>query len=189
MYAALKNNIDLEKTLSYPLTPVPFSLCHTNGIICKTPKSIVLQELLTNQNSNTDIPVPDITIYDGFYLLHTLLRIPEKYAAISKYIFHIIFDKYHIPTIKDHEHQLRGEESEIQYDIRRENKRSADFGKLLRSRNFKETFVQFLIDDWTNDEFVNLCEGKIVKLNYDYCYVFEVVYNRMKRTKDYNSSC
>ena len=149
LYAALQSDIDIEKTLSYPLTPVPFSLCHVNGVICKTPKSVIIRELKTqnsmiNSSSGIDPPVPDITIFDGFYLLHTLTRLPEKYAAISKHIFkflvfqtkevQIVFDKYNTPTIKDNEHQLRGEETEILYDIKRENKNTADFGKLLRSR-------------------------------------------------------
>lgn len=40
-----------------------------------------------------------------------------------------------------------------------------------------------------NDEFTVLFECKTVKLNYDYCYVYEVSNNKMKRTIDYYSSC
>lgn len=101
----------MKKTLCYPLTPVPFSLCHIDGIICKTPKSVIIEELQTHQSLSIDPLVADITTYDGFYLLYCLTNLPEKYANISKHIFktlvfknkeaHIVFDKYKTPTIKD----------------------------------------------------------------------------------------
>lgn len=34
LYVSLKSRIDLKKALSYPLAPIPFTLCHTNGTIC-----------------------------------------------------------------------------------------------------------------------------------------------------------
>lgn len=49
LYASLKSKIDLEEALKYPLTSIPFSLCHTDGSICKTQKSVILQELKTYQ--------------------------------------------------------------------------------------------------------------------------------------------
>ncbi|KAJ8946598.1 hypothetical protein NQ314_008853 [Rhamnusium bicolor] len=183
LYAAIQNGINLEQVFSYPLTPVPFSMCHADGNICKTPKSVILEEFKRHRTANFDPAEPDITIYDGFYLLHTFTKVPERYAAISQHILkfilfekkrvHIIFDKYNYPSIKDYEHNLRKEDADTQYDIQRENKRPVDFAKLLKSRNFKEKFVAFLIEDWKNDEYTVLCENKTVKLDYDCCYVFE----------------
>lgn len=84
---------------------------------------------------------------------------------------------------------MRGEEDTM-YNINRQNKRSAEFSKLLRSTNFKEKFVEFLIEDWATDDFSVLCEGKVVKINYDQCYVYEQNgINTMKRQIDYNLSC
>lgn len=160
---------------------------------------MIVEELLSFQSSKVDAPDVEITIFDRFYFLHTLQRLPEKYSSISKQIFkmlvferkevHIVFDKFASPSIKDYEHQLRGEDTEVQYVIKRENRRPTEFGKLLQSRNFKDNFVKFLIEDWKEEEFVSLCEGKIVKLNYDVCYVYKVEENKMSRTVDYNNSC
>lgn len=36
---SIKYQVDISKVLSYPLTPVPFSMCHMDGAICKTEKS------------------------------------------------------------------------------------------------------------------------------------------------------
>lgn len=101
LFAAMQNGIDIEKALSYPLTPVPFSLCHNDGNICKTPKSVILQELKSYQTS-TDYPVePDITDNTRrIYLLHTFSKIPERYAAISNHILkNILFEKKKKPAI------------------------------------------------------------------------------------------
>lgn len=38
---AMENSVDLDKVLSYPLTPVPLSFCHIDGGICKTNKSLL----------------------------------------------------------------------------------------------------------------------------------------------------
>lgn len=198
LYASLANKIDVEKALSYPLAPISFSFCHTNGTICKTPKSLIISELLEHQTKVFDAPEADIHLVDGFYLLHTLKNIPDSYGKISKHLFkvltlnrkevHIIFDKYKKPSIKDFEHDLRGEE-DTYYDVRTDNKRPAEFCKLLRSSHFKEKFVEFLIEDWTRNDFVPLIKGNIVKLNYDQCYVFQVSNEKIKRVIDYNLSC
>lgn len=61
---------------------------------------------------------------------------------------------------------------------------------LLRSRNFKEKFVEFLIEDWTRDEMVVLITGTTVKLNYDKCYVYEVSgEEKIKKVIDNNLTC
>lgn len=156
LYASIENKVDIEQALSFPLAPIAFSPRHSDGNICKTPKSVVIDELLAYQ-SDINVPDADIHIFDGFYLLHSLKNLPSSYGKVSEQIFkivtfnrketHIIFDKYHnTPSLKDYEHQLRGEE-EINFDIKTENKRSAEFTKLLRSSNFKKKFVEFLIED------------------------------------------
>lgn len=199
LYASLQKKIDIEKALSYPLAHISFSFCHTDGTICKTTKSVIITELIKHQAEVVDPPEADIDLVDGFYFLHTLKNYPESYGKISKHILkvitynrkevHIIFDKYDTPSIKDYEHDLRGEDN-VQYDVRKENKRPAEFTKLLRSRNFKEKFVEFLIEDWTRDEMVLLMTETTVKLNYDKCYVYEVSgEGKIKKSIDNNLTC
>lgn len=183
LYASLENDIDLEKALSYPNAPISFSLCHADGNICKTKKSVITTELLKYQEADVTVENSNIHIIDGFYLLHTLKNVPGKYGKISEYILkmitfnrkevHIIFDKFKEPSMKDYEHDKRGDE-ETHYDINRNTKRPADFSKLLRSKNFKKKFVEFLIKDWSKQEYLTIIMGKIVKLNYDQCYTYTV---------------
>ena len=128
---------------------------------------------MSYQSENIDVPEADIHIYDGFYLLHSLINVPNTYGGISELILniimsnkkevHIIFVKFNKPSIKNYKQRLRGEEK-VNFDIKKENKRASEFLKLLRSSNFKENIVEFLITDWTSHRFVTVLMGKKLKL-------------------------
>lgn len=66
---SLEQHIDLEKVLSFPLTPVPLSLCHLDGTMCKTDKSVLLKCLENTifNGSNQLPPVIDMSVIDGFF--------------------------------------------------------------------------------------------------------------------------
>lgn len=112
LYASLDNDIAIEKALSYPLAPISFCFCHADGNICKTPKSVVLEEFLEYQSLDMDVPDADIHIINGFYVLHTLTNVPVTYGGIANAILsyilynrkevHIIFDNYPTPSINDY---------------------------------------------------------------------------------------
>jgi len=70
----IEQKIDIEKVPSYPLTPIPLSLCHVDGGICTTDKSVLMsvveklhKDIHTNREENVDI-----CIIDGFMLLHLI---------------------------------------------------------------------------------------------------------------------
>nr|CAH7766891.1 unnamed protein product [Callosobruchus chinensis] len=42
---SLRKSLDIDKILTYPLTPVPLSMCHIDGSICKTNKAALLKVL------------------------------------------------------------------------------------------------------------------------------------------------
>ena len=63
---SLKKTLDIDKVLSYPLTPVPLALCHLDGSICKTDKSCLLR-LLEKGISSEPPQNTDVIIYDGFF--------------------------------------------------------------------------------------------------------------------------
>ena len=42
---ALENKVDIKQVLEYPLTPVPLSLCHMDGLMNKTPKATLFKKL------------------------------------------------------------------------------------------------------------------------------------------------
>lgn len=112
--------------MTYPLTPVPFSLCHIDGNINKTNKSVLTKILETsikitkNPEEHGKPAHTDVVIIDGMFLLHQLKQIPATLGAVAikilSYVIitnpsakeiYLIFDEYQNPSIKDNEHLLR----------------------------------------------------------------------------------
>lgn len=63
---SLEQTLNIDKVLAYPLTPVPLALCHTDGTICKTDKSVLLKVLQKEIDSNPPERC-DVINYDGFF--------------------------------------------------------------------------------------------------------------------------
>ncbi len=54
LYLAITQKLDLAEVLSFPLTDVPFSLCHISGAMNKTDKSALLKKLEAKVSDNED---------------------------------------------------------------------------------------------------------------------------------------
>lgn len=125
------------------MTPVPLSLCHLDGTPNKTDKSVLAKLLERTVLQHGEPVAPDVIIIDGFFYLHQLKQLPQKFGQLSLKILHgvtmvhnykkifIVFDRYITPSIKDNEHILR--------------------------QNYDRDFV---------------IKGKVYYLNYYYCYYF-----------------
>ncbi|KAK5642435.1 hypothetical protein RI129_008602 [Pyrocoelia pectoralis] len=150
---AMEDNIDVEKTLSYPITSVPMSLCHADGTLHQTPKSAMVG-VLTSNSINDEVPRRfDAVIFDGFFLLHTMKDIPKTFGNISKKIMSIltatharrvdvVFDQYFSPSIKEYERAQRHEVRNREYFITGpEQVRPVDFIKELLNLNYKECYI------------------------------------------------
>lgn len=196
---SLEQNIDITKVLSYPLTPVPMSLCHLDGTICKTDKSILMKYLEAKLESQAPTS-NDVMLLDGFFILHLIKEVPHTFGKISTKILQIvtnfgsnlvdiIFDRYFSPSIKNYERDLRNN-TDIPYNISGpDQSRPHDFTKELRNNYFKEALVKFLIEDWASDEKAPFIGDKIIRLNFDLCYRFVSSGNQVKRTIDDDFTC
>lgn len=71
---SLTHKVDIEKVLTFPLTPVPTSMCHADGSICKTDKSQLVRLIEKKIGDNVDKPPLcfNIAILDGFFMLHLM---------------------------------------------------------------------------------------------------------------------
>ena len=95
LFLALQRQIDMGEVLTYPLTPIPLSLCHIDGKMNKTPKSTLMKELekssiLSNPQSN------DVAIVAGMFFLHLLSNLPETFGAVSKAIFKNLCSSFYL---------------------------------------------------------------------------------------------
>ncbi|KAK5644894.1 hypothetical protein RI129_006194 [Pyrocoelia pectoralis] len=198
---AMEDNIDVEKTLSYPITSVPMSLCHADGTLHKTPKSAMVG-VLTSNSTNDEVPRRyDAVIFDGFFLLHTMKDIPKTFGNISKKIMSIltatharrvdiVFDQYFSPSIKEYERAQRHEVRNREYFITGpEQVRPVDFIKELRNIEFKQAFINFLITHWSTNEMAEFIGNTIINLNYKECYTYSAHNNSVTSYAYDNLSC
>ncbi|CAF4952709.1 unnamed protein product [Pieris macdunnoughi] len=197
---SLEQTLNIDKVLSYPLTPVPLAMCHADGIICKTDKSVLLKILEKETDSNTPQRC-DVLIYDGFFMLHAFQDVPSTFGNISKKLIQmftnnhariiiVAFDRYFSPSIKDIEHLLRGRVRGQQYRINGPDQvRPANFANELKKMYFKAALVEFLCDHWGNNYMASYIGNKTIYINYEFCYKYEVQNNEVLRTLDHNLSC
>lgn len=201
---SLEKNLDLNSVLSYPLTPIPLSLCHVDGAICKTDKSVlfkVLENEIKDELVSDTCEVCDIMIFDGFFVIHQMKDLPLTFGSISKQILKaftasnaseivIVFDRYFTPSIKDSEHVLRGRIHGNKFDIRGpEQKRPSNFSNELKNIYFKDALVKFLCDDWSQDYMAAFIGNKNIFVNYESCLKFTVSDNKVIKTIEEELSC
>lgn len=199
---SLDTNLDLDKVLCFPITPIPLSLCHIDGSMNKTVKSVLIQELEKKVEEMEQPPHHlDYFIVDGFFFFNTFKQVPRSFGDLSKKILQslvnnsashvaIIFDRYFTPSIKDCEHTLRGTIDNKDFNITGpQQTRPTDFGKELKNIKFKEALVKFLIDHWADNEMASIIGNKTIYLNHDLCYVYSVIDNKVTRQIDYDLFC
>nr|CAH7741160.1 unnamed protein product [Callosobruchus chinensis] len=151
----LRKSLDIDTILTYLLTPVPLSMCHIDGSICKTNKAALLKVLEQQIEPHTPEHT-NIKVFDGFFMLHLTREVPVTYGNISTEILNmfcsndaevivIAFDRYISPSIKDNKHSLRGMQV-TQFHIEGPDQiRSSDFSNDLKNAHFKEALVNFII--------------------------------------------
>ena len=111
--------IDLRTFVSYPLTPVIYSIGTTDGFLAKTNKSKGFQ-WLTNSCVNSkypESPEKTIVIEDGNAIFHCLNDLPGTFGEIAEKVFdmmssckNVIFstDMYKVDSVKTMERIRRG---------------------------------------------------------------------------------
>lgn len=197
---SLEKTLNIDKVLTYPLIPIPLSFCHLEGTICKTDKSVLLH-ILEKEVENHEPEKCDVMVFDGFHSIHSMVEIPVSFGNISKKILHsftandaktiiITFDRYVSPSIKDHEHGLRGRTEGNRFTINGpDQKRSTNFRNDLKNIHFKDALVKFLCANWSQDYMSPYIMNKTIFVNYENCFKFEVINNNVIRTVEDDVSC
>lgn len=89
---------------------------------------------------------------------------------------HVRLLLHSIPSIKDHEHILRGRREGQNYCINSTDQlRLANFANELKNIHFKKALVQFICNDWKNNEMASFIGQKTIYINYDVCYKLKYV--------------
>ena len=115
---ATRRHIDLSHVFTFPLTPVPLSLCYCDGTMAKTEKTALFRHLESKVESSFPSSASvDACVVDGSFLLRVLPpnllatygRLPLagspqqiliQATALSSKCVDIIFDTYEVPKSK-----------------------------------------------------------------------------------------
>ena len=136
---ASKKELDLEYVFRYPLTPVPLSLCCSDGMMAKTEKH-TLFSLLEKKVPQSSPGTVDAYVIDGRFLIHTLSpNIPGNYGGLPACI---LMSERARKGLEEKEYIITGPEQHLP-------KRNAD---LLKFKSFKEQLPQCLITEWESPQ-------------------------------------
>lgn len=176
-FTAATSNTDLEHVFSFPLTPVPLSMCHSDGTMVHTDKSKLFKLLEGTVSDHGSPTFIGTHIIDGNFQFHSMSPDqPETYGELSRNILltslayksrriDIIFDTYERPSIKDCERERReavvGGKLVIEGP---QQKRDSNFRKQLERESFKRELPVFLTKDWSNSNYLPLLDGRQVFL-------------------------
>ncbi|XP_055836631.1 uncharacterized protein LOC129905221 isoform X1 [Episyrphus balteatus] len=193
-FLASQNSTDVKEIFKYPLTPVPQCFGHLDGSMIKTQKSVLLRHLEKSTISIAPSNV-DVILVDGFYLLHTLGEVYASYAGIASQILkkicrmsakeiHVVFDRIISPSIKDIERDRRNssDDEAICSAFNKNGRPPANLKKCLRNSSFKKRLNEWLVQEWSEDEYHNIIGDKKLYVSCETkCFVFEAVNEKIVR--------
>ena len=115
---ALKNDTDLEMTMSYQLGKVPWTLATADGSPVKSDKAKLLHDLKgTAEASEKPVQEETFYIYDGNTLLQAMTAIPDTFEKVAERAFTLLpktqrvdfaTDSYYEHSIKVSERRRHG---------------------------------------------------------------------------------
>lgn len=190
---ALKNEIDLQDVLSYPLAIIPHSFAHFDASLTMDKQKGELTAILCSKidsvkKQQTQKPESiEIDIIDGFYFLSTLKESPMKYGQFAIFLLqklsnttakeiHIIFDRHEHSSPRDMEMKKRKDlYDNTNFKINGPNQeRSSSLSRCLQSESFKNELVAFFIKFWASGETdLSILGEKRIWLSFGKkCYLF-----------------
>ena len=104
----------MSEILSYPLGPLPWALATPEGLVRKTNKSTLANNLQKNVAPVEDLPRNSATIIDGMSLVHKMSGSQTTFRDVAEAILSmalrqgcsstridVVFDKYNEISIKN----------------------------------------------------------------------------------------
>ena len=175
------NLVNLKDFVSYPLTPIPYSIGTIDGCLAKTNKSKGFHWLIRNV-VNAKYPSEQTTVIeDGNAVFHCLTNVPNTFAEIAERVFEmasscssVVFstDMYKADSVKSMERVRRGTSTKLLIGGPK-TKKPADWKQFLKNNDNKKRFIEILLEVWSSNWFAPklngrdvtlICEGKAYKL-------------------------
>uniref|UniRef100_UPI00358E53D5 uncharacterized protein n=3 Tax=Myxine glutinosa TaxID=7769 RepID=UPI00358E53D5 len=165
--------LDLKELMTYPLTPVSYSLGTSDGFLAKTDKSKAFHHL-TKECENAIIPPENdtLTVHDGNACFYYLKDLPGSFSEICSKVFdtmsnthNVIFstDMYLPTSVKAMERKRRGVGNKLIIKGGA-TKKPPDWKQFLSNDENKLQFIQMLLRLWRTDEYASKLHGRNVIL-------------------------
>lgn len=148
--------IDFEKSLEYPLSEVPLSICNADGSMRKTCKSKLSKAILSRTNSETPPRIKkeqSAFIIDLMALIRTVSPIPDTFEELAlqlllhipkgHYRVDIIADSYLPNSIKFEERAKRGSSDKVTIKSSK-SKIPREFSKFLSNGENKLRMIEII---------------------------------------------
>ena len=157
---------DLREVFTYSLGLVLWSWASADGSLCKTVMSKLLESLVDGVE---DIPPAAALIVDGMAVLQSLKNVPETFEELAVTIFHTVVpqrtfarrigfvtDRYSEISAKNPERQRRASQGTVGVKITGgRQKCPKQWKKFLSSGENKRTLTKFLLEQWSQDIYMD----------------------------------
>jgi len=163
--------LDLQQLMSFPLTPVPYSIGTADGYLSKTDKSKGVHHLTKEvEDATITTATQTLVVEDGNAYFHYMTEVPANFKQISHKVFDMmqrscdmIFstDTYKSGSIKAMERKRRGCGEKLM--IKGEStKKPADWKLFLSNDENKKQLIQLMCDVWSSADFTEKLQNRQV---------------------------
>ena len=166
---ALKNDIDVEMTISYQLGPVPWTLANADGSPVKSEKAKLLRNLEATAEAYEE-PVQEETvyIYDGNALLQAVTAIPDTFEEVFERVFTLlpktqrvdfVTDCYYDHSIKAFKRRHRGMSPTFLLSGPK-TKTPRDWKSFMSNDENKTLLIKLLLSEWKKPKYASRLRGR-----------------------------
>lgn len=161
--------LDLKELMTYPLSPVPYSLATADGCLAKTNKAKGFN-FITKDCPDAALPPSNetLTVYDGNACFYYLKDLPTNFSQICSKVFDIMgktgdvvfsTDQYYPDSIKSMERHRRGcgEKLVLKGEA---TKRPSDWKSFLSNEENKVQLIRLLLKVWSSDQYASRLHGR-----------------------------
>ena len=156
---SISDSFDHSHVFTFPLTPMPLSLCYCDGTMTKREQTALFRHL----ESKIESSFPSSASVEAFVVdgrLAATLFIQA--TALSCKRVDIIFDTYETPSIKRMERERRGTCYRNCKSMVPQQTRPADLNEALKSPSFKTELPTFLLNEWKEQAYAHIMHERHV---------------------------
>jgi len=159
------NNLSLEKVLSYPLGPIPWSLATHDGIPLSTNKAPIMH-LFEKGHILPTKPDNEAYVIDGNHYFHSLIGLPDTFGQLAKKVLDSLPEAKRVDFVTDSykPDSIKGRQSRDvseRFFVRGEHvKIPRDFKKFFSNLENKMQLFELILKEWSKDKYAQKVKNR-----------------------------